>query len=322
MDCCDNPYGLLFEAISMIPISHYALGLLCILIVVLYNFLEFHLLEDLLTGFRGSPVSLTYNSCSEIYEGVASKCKILHGSEGEKENTGEEPVSVERERETHDIGGDIEEQLPARLQGANLQRYLATPWLASPHIQTTFLNFFGRPPAFSYRRHLFHASDGGTIALDWLLNTDVSGEGVYRNSSIAKDDTTPIMVVIPGLTSDSASAYLKHLAFNTAKRGWNVVVSNHRGLGGVSVTSDCFYNAGWTEDTRDVIDYLHREYANATLYAVGTSIGANILVFLGVGWSYFIVDDGLWWESTEEICHNDFFLLDMVHFMVEEPWAC
>ncbi|KAG5544653.1 hypothetical protein RHGRI_017178 [Rhododendron griersonianum] len=79
MDCSDNPYGLLFEAISMIPISHYALGLLCILIVVLYNFLEFHLLEDLLTGFRGSPVSLTYNSCSEIYEGVASKCKILHG---------------------------------------------------------------------------------------------------------------------------------------------------------------------------------------------------------------------------------------------------
>ncbi|XP_058218065.1 embryogenesis-associated protein EMB8 isoform X3 [Rhododendron vialii] len=210
MDCSDNPYGLLFEAISMIPISHYALGLLCILIVVLYNFLEFHLLEDLLTGFRGSPVSLTYNSCSEIYEGVASKCKILHG------------------------------------------------------------------------RHLFHASDGGTIALDWLLNTDVSGEGVYRNSSIAKDDTTPIMVVIPGLTSDSASAYLKHLAFNTAKQGWNVVVSNHRGLGGVSVTSDCFYNAGWTEDTRDVIDYLHREYANATLYAVGTSIGANILVkYLG-----------------------------------------
>lgn len=63
----------------MIPISHYALGLLCILIVVLYNFLEFHLLEDLLTGFRGSPVSLTYNSCSEIYEGVVSKCKILHG---------------------------------------------------------------------------------------------------------------------------------------------------------------------------------------------------------------------------------------------------
>lgn len=30
--------------------------------------------------------------------------------------------------------------------------YLATPWLSSPHLQTVFLNFFGRPPFFKYRR--------------------------------------------------------------------------------------------------------------------------------------------------------------------------
>ena len=34
--------------------------------------------------------------------------------------------------------------------------------------------------------------------------------------------------------------YIKHVVFNTAKRGWNVVVSNHRGLGGVSVTVSGF----------------------------------------------------------------------------------
>ncbi|XP_052202619.1 embryogenesis-associated protein EMB8-like [Diospyros lotus] len=246
MDCLESAaspeyaYILLYKAASMIPISHYALGLLLVVTAVLYNFLEFHILEDFRTGFRGSPVSLAYNSCSEIYEGVVSKCRLLHG------------------------------------------RYLATPWLASPHIQTTFLNFFGRPPVFSYRRQLFHASDGGTIALDWLLSNDVAEGGFYRGSSISKDDSTPIVVVIPGLTSDSASAYIKHLAFDTAKRGWNVVVSNHRGLGGISVTSDCFYNAGWTEDAREVFHYLHQEYAKAPLFAVGTSIGANILVkYLG-----------------------------------------
>lgn len=42
--------------------------------------------------------------------------------------------------------------------------------------------------------------------------------------------------------------------------------------------SDCFYNAGWTTDTRDVINYLHHEYPKAPLFAIGTSIGANILV--------------------------------------------
>jgi hypothetical protein len=40
-------------------------------------------------------------------------------------------------------------------------RYLATPWLASPHLQTLFLGFWARPPALTYRRcvqqitHLF-----------------------------------------------------------------------------------------------------------------------------------------------------------------------
>lgn len=42
--------------------------------------------------------------------------------------------------------------------------------------------------------------------------------------------------------------------------------------------SDCFYNAGWTEDVRKVIDHIHCQYPEAPLYVVGTSIGANILV--------------------------------------------
>ncbi|XP_057973313.1 embryogenesis-associated protein EMB8 isoform X2 [Malania oleifera] len=246
MDCFDSseaslsPYALLFKAASLIPISHCFSALLFLSLLFLYNFFEFHLFQDLIHGFRGSPVSLTFNSRSEIYDGVASKCRILHG------------------------------------------RYLATPWLSNPHFQTAFLNFFGMPPAVSYRRQLFHASDGGTIALDWLMSSDVLGAAFRMNNASSKDDTTPIVVVIPGLTSDSASAYIKHLAFNTAKHGWNIVISNHRGLGGIAVTSDCFYNAGWTEDAREVIRYLHNEFPQAPLFAVGTSIGANILVkYLG-----------------------------------------
>ncbi|XP_050214365.1 embryogenesis-associated protein EMB8 isoform X2 [Mercurialis annua] len=234
------PYTLLLNAFCVIPISHYIFGFVIFCFVFLYNFLEFHFFRDFLHGFRGSPILLTFNPSSPIYNGVVSKCKILHG------------------------------------------RYLVTPWLSSPNIQTFFLNFFGRPPAFKYRRQLYNVSDGGTIALDWLMHSDVSGGNYHMNDGVAKDDTTPIVVVIPGLTSDSSSSYLKHLAFNTAKHGWNVVVSNHRGLGGVSITSDCFYNAGWTEDFREVINYLHNEYSKAPLFAVGTSIGANLLVkYLG-----------------------------------------
>ncbi|XP_047962700.1 embryogenesis-associated protein EMB8-like isoform X2 [Salvia hispanica] len=247
MDCSDaileSPaaaYELLLKSAIAIPLSHYLAAALFSIIVFLYNFLEFHFFHDFLTGFRGAPISLTYNSSSEIYHGVVSKCPTLHG------------------------------------------RYLATPWLSSPHIQTSFLNFFGRPPVFTYRRQMFHASDGGTFALDWLLHSDVSGVAVQNDNVLAKDDATPIVIIIPGLTSDSASPYMKHIVFGTAKNGLNVVVSNHRGLGGVSITSDCFYNAGWTEDVREVINHLHKEYSAAPLFVVGTSIGANILVkYLG-----------------------------------------
>ncbi|CAI9266773.1 unnamed protein product [Lactuca saligna] len=240
IDASAHAFNLILQGFTLIPIIHYEIAFVCFLIIFIYNFLEFHFFHDVLTLFRGSPVSLTYNSASEIYHGVASKCRLLHG------------------------------------------RYMATPWLSSPHIQTTFLNFHGRPPAVSYRRKLFHASDGGTFALDWLKSSDVLGDSTCEENAALRHDKTPILIVIPGLTSDSSSAYIKHLAYSTAERGWDVVVCNHRGLGGISVTSDCFYNAGWTKDTRDVINDLHREYPNAPLFVVGTSIGANILVkYLG-----------------------------------------
>ncbi|GAB2224030.1 hypothetical protein Drorol1_Dr00004776 [Drosera rotundifolia] len=163
------------------------------------------------------------------------------------------------------------------------KRYLVTPWLASPHLQTLFLTFVDKGPAFNYKRKIFHASDGGTIALDCLFSLDVHGDGFNMNNDMPKNDIkSPIMVVIPGLTSDSASSYIKHLAYNSAKDKWNVVVVNHRGLGGVSVTTDWFYNAGWTEDVREVVRYLRNEYHDIPIFLVGTSIGANVLVkYLG-----------------------------------------
>uniref|UniRef100_A0A0D9YI10 AB hydrolase-1 domain-containing protein n=1 Tax=Oryza glumipatula TaxID=40148 RepID=A0A0D9YI10_9ORYZ len=127
-------------------------------------------------------------------------------------------------------------------------------------------------------RQLYTVHDGGTIALDWLLATDSKdSDGI-----LSEDASAPLVVIVPGLTSDSAAAYVKHMAYSMATKGCNTVVSNHRGLGGVSITSDCLYNAGWTEDLREVINYIHHKYPKAPMLCVGTSIGANIVVkYLG-----------------------------------------
>ncbi|KAM3219543.1 embryogeneis-associated protein EMB8 isoform X1 [Capsicum annuum] len=244
MDCfqlsSQSPYELLLNAAFLIPFSHYFLAFLFLLAVLLCHFVEMYFMQELFTGFRGQPVSLTFNSCCDLYQQVVSKCKTLNG------------------------------------------RYSSTPWLCSPHLQTAFVHFFGRAPVCNYRRQIFHISDGGNIALDWLRKVDVEKPSIERLDGVQRDDKSPILLVIPGLTSDSYSAYIKHLTFKMAKRGWHVVVSNHRGLGGVSVTSDRFYNAAWTEDIRKVIDHLHTQYHQAPLFVVGLSFGANLLVkYLG-----------------------------------------
>ncbi|XP_073028591.1 embryogenesis-associated protein EMB8-like [Primulina eburnea] len=235
-----SPYEALLRAAISVPISHYFWGIFLITIVFLYRFLEIHILQDLLSGFKGQPVTLTFNPLSEVYHDVVSKCRILHG------------------------------------------RYLSTPWLCSPHLQTLFIHYLGNPPFVNYRRQLFITSDGGTIALDWVKNPEVKKLVIQENNEVQQDNKNPLIIIIPGLTSDSDSAYVKHLAFKMAKHDWDVVVTNHRGLGGVSITSDCFYSAGWTEDVRKIIDHLHCQFPEAPLFVIGTSIGANILVkYLG-----------------------------------------
>lgn len=245
----DSPYELLLRALTLIPITHYVIGFVLVLWVVVYNFLEFHIVQDLFSGFRGQRVDLTFNSCSQLYHEVISKCTLLHG------------------------------------------RYMSTPWLSSPHLQTTFLRFFGRPPVFDYRREIFNTDDGGIVALDWLARSDVMEKENMANDEVHQDSKMPIVIVIPGLTSDSDSVYIKHLTFYMAKRGWNVVVSNHRGLGGVPLTTDFFYNGGWTADLRKVVKHIRSQNPDVPLFVVGTSLGANMMVkYLGEDGDDILID--------------------------------
>ncbi|KVH88552.1 putative AB-hydrolase YheT [Cynara cardunculus var. scolymus] len=222
-----SPYKLLLRALTLIPISHYLLLAFFALIVFVYNLLEIHILQDIISGFGGGHVSLTFNSSSDLYREVISKCHLLYG------------------------------------------RYVATAWLSSPHLQTILLNVLVKTPSFSYKREIFRTSDGGTVALDWLMNSDVLETSFQINGTNTVADI-PLVI------------YIRKIAYAMAKHGWNVVVCNHRGLGGVPLTSECFYTAGKSDDLGEVVNHLHRTQPETPIYAVGTSLGANILVkYLG-----------------------------------------
>nr|GEW62320.1 embryogenesis-associated protein EMB8-like [Tanacetum cinerariifolium] len=151
------------------------------------------------------------------------------------------------------------------------------------------------------------------VALDWLARSDVVENEDIGIDELHQDTNTPIVIVIPGLTSDSDSVYIKHLTFYMAKRGWNVVVSNHRGLGEVPLTSDFFYTGGWTNDLRKVVEHIRSQSPDVPLFVVGTSLGANMMVkYLGIKSSLLVLRIGMALKSAldDPVCTKEALIWD------------
>ena len=55
---------------------------------------------------------------------------------------------------------------------------------------------------------------------------------VEPKKSIAYKDTTPIMVIVPGIAGENTDAYLVNPINDAIKQGYRVVFVNHRGGSG------------------------------------------------------------------------------------------
>ncbi|GKV38826.1 hypothetical protein SLEP1_g46693 [Rubroshorea leprosula] len=139
------------------------------------------------------------------------------------------------------------------------------------HIETLFAAFYRSVPDVRYRRECLRTQDDGTVALDWV-------GGDHRRLSA----DVPILILLPGLTGGSQDSYVRHMLVRARSRGWRTVVFNSRGCGNSPVTTPQFYSGSFIGDMREVVAHISAKYPKASLYAVGWSLGGNILVnYLG-----------------------------------------
>ncbi|XP_058201798.1 embryogenesis-associated protein EMB8 isoform X1 [Rhododendron vialii] len=139
------------------------------------------------------------------------------------------------------------------------------------HVETIFAAFFRSCPAVRFRRQCLRTKDDGAVALDWVAGDDR-----------LLTESSPVLILLPGLTGGSDDTYVRHMLVRARNNGWRVVVFNSRGCGGSPVTTPQFYSASFLEDLCEVVAHVAARYPNANLYAVGWSLGANILVrYLG-----------------------------------------
>ncbi len=135
-------------------------------------------------------------------------------------------------------------------------------WCRGPHLQTLWPHLFRHRPRPRYRRERLELPDGDFLELDWC--------------GPATPD--PLVVILHGLEGSSSSHYVRALAHNLARCGIPSVVMHQRGCSGVPNRLARFYHAGETGDLRFVLEHCRRKRPGGLLYAVGFSLGGNMLL--------------------------------------------
>ncbi len=140
------------------------------------------------------------------------------------------------------------------------------PLLRFPHLSTILPALLGSSEQNALVRDSIRLTDGELITVDWLRN---GSEG--------------LLIVLPGLEGHSRRVYMTATAHRLSNAGWDVLLLNHRGTEGGTLTRPRTYHGGAIEDLRDVIDYVCKDHScYAKIAACGFSLGGNItLNYLG-----------------------------------------
>ena len=159
------------------------------------------------------------------------------------------------------------------------------PFLPGGHMQTFLGVAFEKIThnadwGFKYVRkmHTFH--DGGKTALDYVLP--------HANASLTELRELPLLFLVPGISGENYDYYLRNSVVKGIKYGYQVVVVNHRGAEGTKLHAPKLYNAGTSQDLREVVNHLIQENNDGLggrqrdVYLAGFSMGANLVAkYLG-----------------------------------------
>ncbi|KAH9883021.1 hypothetical protein J1614_000388 [Plenodomus biglobosus] len=171
------------------------------------------------------------------------------------------------------------------------------PFLFNGHLQTMYTAVKDPGPPIYYKRQIFssdHSVYPGTFAVDFVVSKEEGEKATSSTpnpdlperttnftpsewSSIPSNDTSPMIIALHGLTGGSHEVYLRETIAPLTASGWSACVVNGRGCALSKITTPQLFNSRATWDVRQTIKYLREIFPNRPFYAVGFSLGANIL---------------------------------------------
>jgi predicted alpha/beta-fold hydrolase len=141
--------------------------------------------------------------------------------------------------------------------------------LKNRHIQTIYSSLFRKLPKLSITQERFRLSDGDFVDAYWHKAPNSTPQ-------------TPLVILFHGLAGSYDSPYIRGMMQSLSQNGFDSVVMHFRGCAKEDNLMARSYHSGDTQDAREFINAIHKRYAQKELFAVGYSLGANMLLkYLG-----------------------------------------
>jgi predicted alpha/beta-fold hydrolase len=141
------------------------------------------------------------------------------------------------------------------------------PWLKNTHLQTILPKFLVSVPQIYFINERVITPDQDFVDLAWAMP---------ENKSVVKG----IVILFHGLEGSSQSHYIKHLVNALKEIGLGSVVMHFRGCSTEPNLTPIAYHSGATFDAEFIVPIVKARYKNVPLFAVGFSLGGNMLMKL------------------------------------------
>ena len=139
--------------------------------------------------------------------------------------------------------------------------------LANGHLQTLFPALFSKPENPQVEVEILELPDDDFVECIW-----------HKKPTLG--DNPPIMILFHGLAGSFESPYIKRAMRALGEKGFAVVLMHFRGCGEEMNRLPRSYHSGETGDAKSLIVHLQKQYHDSPLYAIGYSLGGNMLLKL------------------------------------------
>ena len=147
----------------------------------------------------------------------------------------------------------------------NYKAFKPATGLSNRHIQTLFSTFFVRSKNINLDVEQFELDDGDFLECHW-----------YKRAKKGQDK--PIVILFHGLAGSYNSPYIQGVMKAFSKNDFSVVLMHFRGCATKENRLPRSYHSGETGDAKSFIKHLQKAYPNTSLFAVGYSLGGNMLL--------------------------------------------